>query len=539
MPKKPILFCKYIHPISYKLLDKSENTTSTGKAKVKPISKNKIVEDFMIVDNAENWECFDLARTSNNFQTKVYGIKVAFQNEKLSKTLIVSGIIDDLIIQCIDDPYVINLLSSLEKTEFTCVPYNDTNRSIFYNFINSLTLKELLVYNKIELEHKFCGYMSQSAKLKSETIADVVKEFINAELYKQRKTLTMLLINDKDPECHYFAYLLYDLLSNENNSSPDTYEQTLLFDSLPWNIKKHFKTAMKTTISYTKSLSNFDNNKIPIEQQICLMKTTDAVKEKAMIKLKEVKAKSEDSGSKARQFLDGLLKIPFGVYRKEKILTVVNDINDLMTKIMNNTCLNHNNSLIIPKANYSTVEINNYIKFFENDYISQIENENLIKIKNELTSGKRDKLITNIFHINSIIKKQKNKKLKKICHSGKKNKEMKDSILSTIESQKDNEKFMRELYAKFKHPQIKLNQQLVLSSIKSIKEQQKFIHKNMVGIRDTLNKSVHGHENAKRQIERIIGQWITGKQSGYCFGFEGAPGIGKTSIVKNGLSKCA
>ena len=26
---------------------------------------------------------------------------------------------------------------------------------------------------------------------------------------------------------------------------------------------------------------------------------------------------------------------------------------------------------------------------------------------------------------------------------------MKDSILSTIESQKDNEKFMRELYAKF------------------------------------------------------------------------------------------
>ena len=82
--------------------------------------------------------------------------------------------------------------------------------------------------------------MSQSAKLKSETIADVVKEFINAELYKQRKTLTMLLINDKDPECHYFAYLLYDLLSNENNSSPDTYEQTLLFDSLPWNIKKHF-----------------------------------------------------------------------------------------------------------------------------------------------------------------------------------------------------------------------------------------------------------------------------------------------------------
>ena len=39
-----------------------------------------------------------------------------------------------------------------------------------------------------------------------------------------------------------------------------------------------------------------------------------------MIKLKEVKAKSEDSGSKARQYLDGLLKIPFGIYRKENIV---------------------------------------------------------------------------------------------------------------------------------------------------------------------------------------------------------------------------
>ena len=38
---------------------------------------------------------------------------------------------------------------------------------------------------------------------------------------------------------------------------------------------------MKTTIKYTKNLSNFDTNKIPIEQQICLMKASDTVKEKA------------------------------------------------------------------------------------------------------------------------------------------------------------------------------------------------------------------------------------------------------------------
>ena len=60
-----------------------------------------------------------------------------------------------------------------------------------------------------------------------------------------------------------------------------------------------FRNAMKNTIKYTKTLSSFDQSKIPIEQQICLLKASDVVKEKAMIKLKEVKAKSEDSGSKS------------------------------------------------------------------------------------------------------------------------------------------------------------------------------------------------------------------------------------------------
>ena len=48
------------------------------------------------------------------------------------------------------------------------------------------------------------------------------------------------------------------------------------------------------------------------------MKADKSVKERAMMKLKEVKSKSEDSGSKARQYLEGLLKIPFGIFRKEE-----------------------------------------------------------------------------------------------------------------------------------------------------------------------------------------------------------------------------
>ena len=130
-------------------------------------------------------------------------------------------------------------------------------------------------------------------------------------------------MHNNNPEFQYLAYLLYDLLSNDSNGTIDTAEQTLLFDSLPWQIKKNFREAMKTTINYTKNLSDFNSSKIPIEQQICLLKADDNVKEKAMIKLKEVKAKSEDSGTKARQYLEGLLKILFGIYRREPSLCII------------------------------------------------------------------------------------------------------------------------------------------------------------------------------------------------------------------------
>ena len=55
---------------------------------------------------------------------------------------------------------------------------------------------------------------------------------------------------------------------------------------------------------------------------------------------------------------------------------------------------------------------------------------------------------------------------------------------------------------------------------------------------DDLDDSIYGHEEAKRQILKIVGQWINGEQKGYCFGFEGSPGVGKTSLAKEGLASC-
>ena len=139
-------------------------------------------------------------------------------------------------------------------------------------FLNCLTLKELVVYPTTKLESKYTIYKEQYTTINTKPLSQIINEFVEAELYEKRNTLIMLLLNSTEPDGHYLAYLLYDLLSNDMNGIIDTQEQTIMCDSFPWSIKQYFKDAMKRTVQYTNELSNFDIQKIPLEQQICLLK---------------------------------------------------------------------------------------------------------------------------------------------------------------------------------------------------------------------------------------------------------------------------
>jgi hypothetical protein len=292
---------KYFHPTGYKIVTKKED------------GKSKKGSDETIDENTKNFECFDVLSSYKQFHMRVYGLKVYIHNSTLKKGLIVYGILDDVIVDLLNNPYMIRHKKDIKENLPAEPEFQDDT---FENFLKSLSLKDYMI-NSIcsDVYNKFIGYLSQNKAIHQKQISTVVKDFITDDLFLKRNTLIYLLIKSSSHENQYLAYLLYDLLSNETNGGGDidTKEQMLLFDSFTWYTKQFFKQAMKKTIQYTNDLSNFDINKIPLEQQICLMNVPDSVKEKAMMKLKEVKSKSDDSGSKARQYLDGLLKIPFGV----------------------------------------------------------------------------------------------------------------------------------------------------------------------------------------------------------------------------------
>jgi ATP-dependent Lon protease len=507
---------KYVHPIQYKILKWKHDMTPNLKSS-QSIPRNRIVDDAAIVEHGKTLDCFDLARTSDKFYVKVYGVKVIFHNFKEKSTLILSCIVDDVLMSCIDEPFVAARMLSLQNGIPPGEPEFKT--PTFAAYLKTLTLKELLIYSNEELYHRFIGHVNQTNLIKQRAISETVKEFLGSDLYIQRTMLIQLLLKHADNEYKYLAYLLYDLLSTDG--SADSHEQRIIYDSFPWTVKKFFKDAMKSTIQYTNDLSNFDSNKIPLEQQICLMKVSDNVKEKAMVKLKELKSKSEDSGSKARQYLDGLLKIPFGIYKSEELLDSIKKLKDDFAVFMSGICGD-------TKA-YSLVEINQICRKLCPD---AIQGEYKAKVAAAISEGTREKLVANLAYVNGIIKKHQ--RGGKLVHAGKKVDFIREQLVAFIEGVDDMET-MREIGG---HLGVGTSICNVNEKLAAFESAQAMVLRKIGAVRDILDDTVYGHKKAKRQVERIIGQWINGEQSGYCFGFEGPPGLGKTSLAKRGIANC-
>jgi len=506
---------KYFHPTSYKILNSKKN------------DNEKYIDERILNEKSKNLECVDINIKVKSFHMRVYGLQLIVHNPQHKKSLIISGIIDDLFIDILNNKFINLKKISIKEN----IPLSDEFKGeVFQRFLESLTLKDYLLYETHEIYAKFIGSLTNLNILTQNTISQIVKDFITSDLYTKRIIIMQLLIKSDKHDNKYLAYLLYDLLSNDANGNIDTQEQIMILDSFPLPIRKYFKEAMKDTIQYTNDLTHFDIQKIPLEQQICLLKVSENVKEKAMQKLKEVKAKSDDSGSKARQYLDGLLKIPFNIYKREPILNITTDIRNQFI-----TMLKHNNiNGLEIKDNYTTLEIIKHIKNLKSLNNNTFNNELLVDYLQTCDKGH---LISYILKINEQITNNK-LSIKKLKHSNNRKKnDLIQDISSFINENSKNTNIWNDIFINIITETAKISSN-IKEPIQKIESNYLQIKEYMSNVKLTLDKAVHGHEKAKKQIERIIAQWINGEQSGYCFGFEGAPGLGKTSLAKRGLSDC-
>jgi ATP-dependent Lon protease len=455
------------------------------------------------------------------------------------------------------------------------------NNNFKEGFIEQLSLRDFLSYTNKELINMCYKSFEEVSELKNKTISSLVKEFVLSNVEKQRKILTLFLLLKDDIETQYLAHLMYDMISNETYLLKPQPLAEQVYNSLHWSIQKLFKIALKKVSDYTKKLVNINEEDLPYEKRICLLKAPDYVKSKAMDKYKEVINKGNDNSAKCQQYLDGLLKIPFEIYKKESIIIFLNNFKKKINQFINDILIVSNSSGHVLLDSHYYTEIKDISKKYQDNIITS---ENISIYLSEI-----GKLVNNILKeepsnidindtqiINDVIetfdrknKIQDYKNIIKLINSDLKNinsdqnipekgrkKDLKNNIYNLLINLDD-------IILKRKYLCLLQNMKLDLSESNNLNNEdnlpneynndkiQKYHNLNnqwlgykkrsidyLDNVENLLNKSVYGQDTAKLEIKRIIAQWINGEMKGYCFGFEGPPGTGKTSMAKKGISEC-
>ena len=489
------MLIKHFHPICYVVVSPKETKKPT-----------KVFE----IENYSN---------SPSFYINVHGIRVTVYNQKTNKTIIVDGILDNIDIDFINNSYISSKMTTLRNK-----PPVQNKTTLYNNFLYTLMFKDILRLGSVGIYSKFTEYINSIAIENKKNSEQITKTFLNSSLYSKRNMLINLLINPQDHENQYMAYLLYDIISSDSPFKMDMYEQNMLIDSFPLYIRTHFKESLRSSIDQTTNITLFDLKKIPFEQQICLMAAPDSVKDRAAQKLREIKSKGDDSSSgKAKQYLEGLLRIPFGNIVKEEILQSTSKIKNIYTQINGdpNDATQTETNVDIYQFIRKYKESHNFASFIipTLGMLSKIELCSIIGKINELIIEcplDTDKLST-----------------------GSKKPMIQDIIIFVNTFSKDIF-VMFSLYDKLPQSPAKNIQSTeeICMGIKKMESNYVFINNYMKTTMNTMNSAIYGHSHAKKQLSRIIGQWINGEQSGHCFGFEGPPGVGKTSLAMHGIAKC-
>ena len=265
---------------------------------------------------------------------------------------------------------------------------------------------------------------NQFKLLQNKPLLSLINQFILSPNIKKIDILTLLLIgNDENKK---LAFILYDVLRTKakDNSAEE------IIQNLHPLVRNELDIGEELQKETEEKLTKLTESDIPYEKRIALLNSNEDVKSKAMDKLKGMKS-SFQGDNKAQAWLDGLLRIPFSIYKDTPIIT---NRDEFIKKI----------SIKYPGGNFkSDVKISHFLKNHQDEELNTEWTDYLEK---------------------------------------------------------------RSMYIK--------------------------------DVRKVLDEAVYGHDEAKSQLEKIIGQWLNGESKGAVLGLEGPPGTGKTSLAKSGLSKC-
>ena len=182
------------------------------------------------------------------------------------------------------------------------------------SYYKTLSLRDIIVLTPTELVDDIRKKYNDFKLLQGKPLLSLINEFLLASKYRKIDILTLLLMSSEEDK--KVAFVLFDVFKSKDKKdiSSDIYQ------SLHYSIRDMLDISKTKLEKEETDLTKLTDSDIPYERRINMLKADDDVKSKAMEKLKSMKA-SFQGDSKSQHWLDGLLKVPFGIYKENDILS--------------------------------------------------------------------------------------------------------------------------------------------------------------------------------------------------------------------------
>ncbi len=262
----------------------------------------------------------------NTLEEKIEGLTLVLPNPSNNTLLLVNGLFKHDAFNVIKKHA---LFQQKSKNIEDDIEYLDIPKQFKKLYITQLSSRDFIYLTTREIAQMLKSDYDEFVILRNKNLSLLVKDFMKSPIERQRKIITLFLLYDSSTQ--FSAHVIYDLLSSQNVYIHGVPIYDLLYRSLHWKVQSLFKQTKNLENETKKKLSNLQISDIPYDVRIANMNASDFVKSKALEKLKEING-SKDNSVKAQQWLDGLLKIPFGVYKEEKILKY---FNEFQSKVQN------------------------------------------------------------------------------------------------------------------------------------------------------------------------------------------------------------
>ena len=182
----------YFHPVSYKIVNTKPKDDKLDALSVR-----------------------DLSAGDGQYYLQIHGAQLVLYNQNIKKYLLITGIVDNPLINLTKSEYITKKIQDIRKYIPTDIKFHS---QLFDQYVLSLVLKDFLIYSYAEIYSKFVGYLIYLQTFKSISLNASVKEFISLNLKLKRQVLIQLLLDVNSIENQYLTILLYNLIASDYNS---------------------------------------------------------------------------------------------------------------------------------------------------------------------------------------------------------------------------------------------------------------------------------------------------------------------------------